>query len=126
MPMLSSAPAPRRRWIVGVLGGSQQRGSWRLPERVGVVAVLGGAELDLRQADLPPEGARITAFALLGGVKLIAPPDLPMELSGLSLLGGRADERPARTPSAAAPTVHVRAVAILGGVSIRAGTDEKG
>lgn len=105
------------RTLVAVLGGVSQRGTWRLAPRLRVLAFLGGAELDLREATIPEENPRITVLAVLGGVTLIVPRDMAVELSGGSLLGGRSDERVPEPPSS--PTVlHVRAFTLLGGVSI--------
>ena len=45
---------PERRWAVAVMGGVERRGSWRVPHRLKVVCVMGGAELDFRDVTLPP------------------------------------------------------------------------
>jgi hypothetical protein len=44
-----AAPASGR-WLFMLLGGYSQRGRWRLSGRTRIVSLLGGAELDLRQA----------------------------------------------------------------------------
>lgn len=107
------------RWLVGIFGGSEQRGRWRLGNRLRIVALMGGVKLDLGNAQPEASESLITVLALLGGVDLIAPPGLPIELSGISLLGGKSDKRPSGPPLAGAPVIRVRAFAVLGGVGIK-------
>src|SRR5437764_5320563 len=38
------------RWLVGVFGGTEQRGRWRLSSHLRIVAVFGGVTLDLGMA----------------------------------------------------------------------------
>ena len=44
-------------FLLGVLGGGDRSGRWRVAERLTVLNVLRGADLDLREAKLAPEGA---------------------------------------------------------------------
>lgn len=80
------------------------------------VAVLGGGELDLTRA-APADDAQLTAFALLGGIDVLVPEGARVAMSGLSLFGGR----DVKVEPGDGPTVRVRAVAVLGGVSVKAG-----
>jgi hypothetical protein len=117
---ITLGPPPRHvRWLVGVLGGTNQRGRWRLSSRLRIVAVLGGTTLDLGQARPEAPESVITIAAFLGGVEVIAPPGVTIELSGVSLLGGRSDER-SRGPSLiGSPVIRLRAFALLGGVKVK-------
>jgi hypothetical protein len=83
---------------------------WR---RETAVAVLGGGELDLTRA-APTEDARLTAIAILGGIDVKVPEGARVAMSGFSLLGGR----DVKVEPGDGPAIHVRAVAILGGVSV--------
>src|SRR6476659_2099658 len=44
-----ATPARGRRWVLGVLGGGDLAGRWRVAARCVVVNVMGGADLDLRE-----------------------------------------------------------------------------
>lgn len=110
--------AAPRRWIVSILGGAEQRGRWSAPGPLVVLSLLGGAELDLGRACIPGDSLRITCIAVLGGVSITAPPGVPIEFSGLSILCGRSDERRRAEGVPGAPVVHVRAFTLLGGVSV--------
>jgi len=110
---------PLRSWLIGVFGGAEERGRWRLGCRLSILAIFGGVKLDLGQAQIEAAEPRIVIFAFFGGVEISAPPGLPIALSGLSLLGGKSDERPPGPPLPDAPPVRVQAWAVLGGVKIK-------
>lgn len=112
--------ARRRRWVVGILGGTDQKGRWRLERRTWVICVLGGAKLDLGQAEPDAPESVITVLALFGGADITAPPGVPVELTGFSFLGGKSDERPRGPALPGCPLVRVRVFCALGGVKVSA------
>jgi Domain of unknown function (DUF1707) len=111
------APTPGRT-LVGVLGGTDQRGRWRLPRRLRILAVFGGVSASLGSAQVEAPISTITVLAVFGGVSLTAPLGVSVQLSGASLLGGKSDKRPPGPPLPGSPVIHVRAYTLLGGVSI--------
>ena len=113
------ASGGRARWLIGVFGGTEQRGRWRLSNRLRVIALLGGVRLDLGPAEPEAAESLITIVAVLGGVELTAPPGVPIQLTGFSLLGGKSDERAGGPPLPASPLIRVRVFAVLGGVKIK-------
>lgn len=120
-PVAHEPPTPvptRGRTLVGVFGGTEQRGRWRLPRRLRILAVFGGVSADLGSAQVEAPISTITVLAALGGVSLTAPTGVSVQLSGASLLGGKSDKRPVGPPLPGSPIVHVRAYTLLGGVSI--------
>jgi len=120
-PVAHEPPTPvptGGRTLVGIFGGSDQRGRWRLPRRLRILAVFGGVSADLGSAQVEAPISTITVVAALGGVSLTAPPGVSIQLSGASLLGGKSDKRPVGPPLPGSPIVHVRAYTLLGGVSI--------
>lgn len=119
LPAPGSPRAPERRsWLVGILGGTEQRGRWRLAARLRIVALLGGVKLDLGAAEAQAPVSTITVVALLGGAEIVAPPGVPIQLSGASILGGRGDERSPGPPLPGAPLIRLRAFAVFGGVKV--------
>jgi hypothetical protein len=119
----SVAPAGRPRSLVFVLSGHRQQGRWRLGDRVRLVCILGGAELDLRQAIVDADEVTLTCVCVLGGAELIVPEGVPVSFSGLSILGGRSDERAPAAALPGAPTVHVRLFSLLGGIAVTGGRE---
>lgn len=120
LPDAATGPtAAHRSWLFGVFGGTDQRGRWRLSRRLRVICLLGGAHLDLSSAQAEGQDCTITAVAVLGGVDIVAPAGVQVLLSGVSLFGGRSDERSSGLPLPGAPVIRVRSFAFLGGVTVK-------
>ncbi|HEX4804543.1 MAG TPA: DUF1707 domain-containing protein [Conexibacter sp.] len=120
-PVSHEPPAPvptPGRTLVGVFGGTDQRGRWRLPRRLRILAVFGGVSADLGSAQVETAISTITVLAVFGGVSLTAPTGVSVQLSGASLLGGKSDKRPVGPPLPGSPLIHVRAYTLLGGVAV--------
>jgi hypothetical protein len=81
------------------------------------IALLGGMDLDLSQAELSGPRLDIVKVSLLGGVDLVVPEDVRVEVGGFVLLGGKDVER--HPASSAARIVRVRAYGLIGGVRVR-------
>jgi Domain of unknown function (DUF1707)/Cell wall-active antibiotics response 4TMS YvqF len=108
----------RPRWIVSVLGGTHRRGRFRLGARTNVVTFMGGANIDLRHAELEESEAEITVVAFMGGVNIVVPEGVDVELTGFAFMGGKA-YRPGQLPPApGAPQLRIRAFSFMGGVSV--------
>jgi predicted membrane protein len=74
-------------------------------------------DLDLTQAELGSQ-LDIVKVSLIGGVSLVVPADVRVEVGGVVLLGGKDIER--RPESAASGRiVRVRAFGLVGGVRVR-------
>jgi hypothetical protein len=71
------------------------------------------------------EQVPLTKVSLVGGTKVTVPPGIRVEASGFSLIGGTMIVA-GPEPGPGAPTVRVRAFALVGGVRIRrSGTSER-
>jgi predicted membrane protein len=101
-----------------VLGGLKRRSTSTAFRGGDLSAVMGGCEVDLRQATLAPEGAVIDAFALWGAVEIKVPEDWQVEVRGTPVLGGFEDHTHAAAAAGAGRLV-VKGMAIMGGVEIR-------
>lgn len=83
-----------------------------------LTAIMGGCEIDLRQASIKGEEAVLNIFAFWGGVEVKVPEDWKVVLKGTPILGGFADNtRPRKEPSA--KRLVVTGTAIMGGAEIR-------
>jgi hypothetical protein len=102
-----------------VAGGGDHRGRWHVAERVTVVNVLGGADLDLREATLAGPEVEITVFSFLGGSDITVPEGVHVELAGFGVLGGNDLRLEGPEPPPGAPVIRVRAYSILGGTDVR-------
>jgi Cell wall-active antibiotics response 4TMS YvqF len=108
-----------RRWAVAVMGGVERKGSWRVPHTLRVVCVMGGAEIDFREVDLPPGVTQVKIVCMMGGAEIIVPPDLAVECDGIAIMGGfeQLDRAPAKTDPEA-PLLRVSGIAFMGGFTI--------
>jgi hypothetical protein len=119
----SPAAVPARRgrsakWIVAVMSGANRRGRFRLGTQTNVITVMGGANIDLRQAELDGPDVTITVFSVMGGSNLIVPEGIDVDLSGISIMGGKNYRRGRQPLPPGAPVVRVRAFTVMGGVSV--------
>jgi hypothetical protein len=83
-----------------------------------VTAILGGLEVDLRDAT-PAPGAVLSATAILGGVDVIVPEGWDVTVSGTPILGGWDDTTRRDVVGPGSPRLEVRALTILGGLEVR-------
>ncbi|MGD8281709.1 MAG: LiaF-related protein [Gemmatimonadota bacterium] len=107
-------------YAIAILGGSRRTGRWTPAHITHTITIMGGAELDFREAALPSGVTELKVYALMGGVEVIVPPGLNVESHGIGILGGfdHAGDEELR-PEAGAPTLRVSGVAIMGGVDIK-------
>ncbi len=117
-----AVPAPSRkraRWIVAVMSGVERRRRWRLAQKTNVVALMGGANLDLRQAELEAAESTLSIYAMMGGVNVILPEGVRVDVTGLAIMGSKNERISETAPVRDAPLVRIRVLAIMGGVNIR-------
>jgi Domain of unknown function (DUF1707) len=116
--MAQRAPAGPASWHISPIGGLSVSGPWRMARHEIVVSLVGGARLDLSQAELAAPEVTVTKVSLVGGVRVAVPTGIRVEVSGFRLVGGtRVDRGP--EPGPGAPTVYIRAFSLVGGVRIR-------
>lgn len=113
------AARPRRRTVFTIMGGAERTGSWRVPEKLQVVAIMGGVDLDFREAILAPGVTNVHVLAMMGGVDIVVPPNLAVECNGAGVLGAfEAMERAPAVPDPDAPLLRIHGVAFMGGFDI--------
>jgi Domain of unknown function (DUF1707)/Cell wall-active antibiotics response 4TMS YvqF len=111
-------PRKRRRWNVAVLSSCERKGRWRPARSSVAVAVLGGTELDLRDAVIEGDELVITAVAVLGGIEITVPEGVEVDVSGFAVLGANEHEQGAEPVRPGTPVVRVRAYSVLGGINV--------
>jgi len=115
----SAAQVGEKEFVVAVLGGGSRRGRWTPARKNYAIAVMGGAELDFREAALGPGVTEVHVFSVCGGVEIIVPPGMQVETHGIALLGGfdhHGDALAAHDPNA--PTLRITGFALMAGVDI--------
>ena len=105
---------------VAIMGGLERKGDWVVPRRMTVVAMMGGANLDMRHAKFAASEVVVTVNAIMGGAEIIVPPHVHVVMEGVGIMGGYAgpsDKVPEELDENS-PTLRVKGVAIWGGVSV--------
>ena len=107
-------------FLMSVLGGTSRSGRWIPARKSFALGVLGGISLDFRESVLGPGATDVNVLAVLGGVEIIVPPEMAVEVDGMAVLGGfeNHSDTPLRSDPNI-PTLRVRGFAVLGGVEVR-------
>ena len=100
-----------------IWSGVQRRVASPSFRRADLTAIMGGIELDLRQAGTDGGEAVIDVFVLWGGVEITVPPDWAVSNEITPILGG-ADDNSTGTQQSRHRLV-VKGVVIMGGVDIK-------
>jgi hypothetical protein len=101
-----------------ILGGFSRKGEWTVPKDFTAFVLLGGGEIDMRDARFAEREVSIHVVAILGGVEIIVPEDATVRVTGAGILGAfeHSDAGPG-TPDG--PVITINGVAILGGVDVK-------
>lgn len=70
------------------LGGFQRKGRWTVGRRFTAACLMGGGEIDLREANFAGPEVVITCWVLMGGVNVVVPPGVEVEVRGVGIMGG--------------------------------------
>jgi hypothetical protein len=105
---------------LAILSGLSRKGVWVVPQHMSIVCVMGGAELDLRQARFAAQEVVITINAFMGGASVIVGRTTRVQMEGTGIMGGYSG--PSGLVEAdldeSSPLVRIKGVAIWGGVSV--------
>ena len=117
---VAHVPAGSTRSLFALMSGVVRRGRWTVAPRIRAIAVMGGIEIDLREAEFTAPVTDIYVIAVMGGVEIRVPPHVRLESDGTAIMGGFEDQL--HQPSSAspdAPLVRVRGFALMGGVETK-------
>jgi hypothetical protein len=106
------------RWMVAIMGGSHRRGRFRAVGSINAVAIMGGDEIDLREAEIEGGELTLNLFAVMGGANIYLPDSIDLEVGGFSLMGGHEEVGSQRGARPGAPVVRVRIYNLMGGATI--------
>ncbi|MET7620476.1 DUF1707 domain-containing protein [Streptomyces sp. NPDC005408] len=108
---------PTSKFAFAFWGGFGRKGTWTVARRFTSFTMMGGGELDLRDARFEDRVTVIRCFAIMGGVNIVVPPDLNVEVSGIGFMGGFAEQGEGN-PDPSAPRVIITGFALMGGVGV--------
>jgi hypothetical protein len=111
--------------LVGILGGAERKGRWRVGNRITAVAILGGVEIDLTEATFTAPELVIHCTAIMGGVSVKLPENVTLRGGGVVGIMGGSDINAFEAPDPGAPVVRVDGLAFWGGVEAKAKRGKK-
>jgi hypothetical protein len=109
---------PRNRFSIAIMSGARRKGWWVLPRSYVAVAIMGGVELDLREASFSEPEVTVCAYTLMGGIQITVPDDIEVDVSGFACMGGF-DHHASGPGVPGAPRVRVIGCAVMGGVEVK-------
>lgn len=111
---------PDKQRHLAILSGLDRKGVWVVPQQMTVLVLMGGANLDLRQATFASQEVELTINAFMGGASVIVGPHQDVIIEGVGIMGGYSGPSGlvAEQLDRASPTVRIKGVAIWGGVTV--------
>ena len=112
--------APQHTTSLAIMGGQDRKGIWEVGAHHNAFALMGGIDIDLRQAIFSTREVVINASTVMGGIDVIVNAFTRVSVEGVGIMGafdeGRAKIEPAF--GADSPLVRVRGLALMGAVTV--------
>lgn len=105
--------------LTAIMGAAIRRVTGQVPERGELFAVMGGIEVDLREAKPPATPLVLDVFACAGGIELVVPESWRVQSDVVPIAGGVEDRTVMADDAGTECTVVLRGTAIMGGVVVR-------
>jgi Domain of unknown function (DUF1707)/Cell wall-active antibiotics response 4TMS YvqF len=103
---------------VAILGGFSRKGNWVVPKTFNAFMLLGGGEIDMRDARFEDREVSIHIVAILGGCEVIVPEDATVRVTGVGILGAF-EHSDSGGGSPDGPVITIDGLALLGGVDVK-------
>ena len=114
---LAETHRPVRR-TVAIMGSTSRRGPFRAVGSFSAIAVMGGDNIDLREAEIEGGDLTIKVFSVMGAVNIYVPDSAEVELAGFSVLGANREQGVHRRRTAKAPMIRVRGFNLMGRTTV--------
>ena len=102
-----------------VFGGSEHTITSQNFKGGETMALFGGVELDLREAEISQDGCKIHATALFGGVEIIVPNDWNVILTGTPIFGGIDSKSRRKSNAVESKDIYIHCTVAFGSVEIK-------
>jgi len=101
-----------------IMGGVSRRSNAQAFRGADLTAIMGGCEIDLRQASIEPgTEAVIDVFAMWGGIEVKVPPDWTVIVRAIPIMGGVEDK--SQPPAVADKRLVLRGLLFMGGAGVK-------
>ncbi|MFJ5225742.1 DUF1707 domain-containing protein [Streptomyces sp. NPDC088400] len=99
--------------------GFSRKGRWTVGRTFTAGVFQAGGEIDLREARFEERDVVIRCFTVMGGIGIVVPPGMDVEVRGFGFMGGFGEEGDVDVPVApGSPRVVVTGFALMGGVGV--------
>ncbi|GAA1278222.1 DUF1707 domain-containing protein [Saccharothrix xinjiangensis] len=100
--------------------GVERRGEWVVPATHNAAAIMGGVVIDLTRARFAQQETTINAYAIMGGIEVIVPPEVTVRVDGVGLMGAFEDTtHKGDPPIPGGPSVRITGLALMGAVEVK-------
>jgi len=125
-----AAPAVRPAAAVGtasrfdtsftIMGGQTRKGVWEIGPEHTAFSLMGGVDLDLREAVFASQQVEITANTIMGGVDIVVNSRTRVVVDGVGIMGdfSQARDRVEAEIDESSPVVRVKGFALMGAVTV--------
>ena len=106
---------------IAILGGFKRRITSKKFKGGSVLSVMGGFQIDLRQADMEGDTATIEAISFMGGGEIKVPDEWLVSMEGISLFGAFVDETDQQPPSVTGTQkkLIMKGASLFGGIVVK-------
>jgi hypothetical protein len=106
---------------IAILGGFKRRITSKKFKGGSVLSVMGGFQIDLRQADMEGDTATIEAMSFMGGGEIKVPDEWLVSMEGISLFGAFVDETDQQPPSVTGTQkkLIMKGASLFGGIVVK-------
>lgn len=112
--------APSYGSSIAILSGTDRKGVWEVPPTHTAFTLMGGVDIDLREAVFTTPDVVINASSVMGGIDIIVNAWTRVTVEGVGIMGafeeGKAKVAPEIGPNS--PHVRVKGVALMGAVTV--------
>ena len=103
---------------LAIMGGVSRRSNAQAFQGADLTAIMGGCEIDLRQASIEPgTEAVIDVLAIWGGVEVKVPADWTVVVRAIPIMGGVEDKT--HSPATADKRLVLRGLLLMGGAGVK-------
>jgi len=103
---------------IAILGGFSRKGDWVVPKDFNVFCLIGGGEIDMREARFSAPEVSIHVIAIMGGCEITVPEDATVRVTGIGILGAF-DHAITGPAIPGGPVITINGLALMGGVDVK-------
>jgi hypothetical protein len=121
-PMASAPGVPAVRYdsSVAIMGGTSRKGVWEVGPTHTAFALMGGVDIDLRQARFTSRETVVHAYAIWSGIDIYVNAHTRVIVDGVGIMGAFDQARDKVTPELGpdSPLVRVSGFALMAGITV--------